>query len=252
MRIFAISLFLLLFAHQSSAETVRLTVYDDGMSCPGECDAHVVFHPSMNGTEFAHDPATPKTPYLKCTNGAQCEICFSSGKQQCLTVLYRGAGPTKNTFDLTPAFYDQACPTASTHPALESKCREIAKAAASLSGRINCIRETAHQQCKTLIDGETLKREADQPHFELCRKLGEAKFNATQVESKRRSNDCAYEATGTGGPNSKGTTWRKLLPGACRPGTFVGRDGLDCCNGNPSSDGPLGIECRGFYPKSKG
>src|SRR5687767_14716582 len=42
-------------------------------------------------------------------------------------------------------------------------------------------------------------------------------------------------------------TWKKLLPGVCRPGTFVGRNGLDCCSRNLSADGPLGAECIRFY-----
>jgi len=249
MRIAALFMVLLFNPYQGMAETLRLTVYDDGLSCPGGCDAHVVFHPSLNGTEYAHDPASQETPYSKCQDGAACEICCASGHQQCLTVLYRGAGPTAKTFDLAPAFYEQACPATSKPPALNAKCDEIAKAAASLSGRINCIREPAHQLCKVMIDLEAQRRETDQPQYDQCKKLGEAKFNATQIDSRRRSNNCAYEAKGTGGPNSKGTTWRKLLPGACRPGTFVGRDGLDCCNGNPISDGPLGLECKGLYPR---
>lgn len=236
---------------QSAAEAVRLTIYDDGMSCPGNCDAHVVLHPSLNGTEFAHAPATPKSPYSKCTDGAPCELCLVSGHQQCLSVMYRGAGPTLMTFDLTPAFYEQACPSASTIPLLQTKCNEISKAAAGLTGSVNCISEPANPLCKALMDAENRRRAEDQPLYEQCKTLGEAKFNAAQEQSKHRSNDCAYESKATGGPNSKGTTWRRLLPGACRLGTFVGRDGLDCCNGNPVSDGPLGLECRAFYAKDQ-
>jgi hypothetical protein len=48
--------------------------------------------------------------------------------------------------------------------------------------------------------------------------------------------------------NNNGTVNASLLPAACRDGTFVGRDGLDCCSGSVLHDGPLGTECRDFYP----
>lgn len=54
------------------AKTVRLTIYDDGISCPGNCDADVVFHKTLNGTEFAHAPSTPAAPYSKCPEPAAC------------------------------------------------------------------------------------------------------------------------------------------------------------------------------------
>ena len=167
-----------------------------------------------------------------------------------MTIMYRGAGPTLKTFDLTPRFYEQACPGAATHPSLQTKCKEIAKAAVGLANRTNCIRQPTISSCKGIIDAARQRQDADRPLFEQCKAQGQAKYNVARPEAERRSNDCAYEFKGTGGPNSKGTTWRKLLPGVCRPGTFVGHDGLDCCNGSLISDGPLGIECRDFYPKS--
>ena len=251
MRCFALSLILFTLgsplAH--STEGIRLTIYDDGLSCPGNCDAHVVFQSSLNGTEFAHAIATPKPPYSACKVDADCQICFSAGGQQCINVMYRSAGPTAMTFDLTPAFYEEACPKAKPFPALQSKCDEIAKGAAGLADRTNCIQDAAKPGCKSVVDAARLHQDEDRLLYDECKAKGEAKFNATRTKDKRRSNNCAYEFAGTGGPNSKGTTWRRLMPGACRPGTFVGRDGLDCCNGRPISDGPLGIECRGFYLK---
>ncbi len=29
------------------AGDAKLTIYDDGLSCPASCDSHVVFHPSL-------------------------------------------------------------------------------------------------------------------------------------------------------------------------------------------------------------
>src|SRR5258705_4506730 len=104
-----ISVALLVFSTPCHATTVRLTMYDDGLSCPANCDAHVVYHPSLDATEFAHAPSTPHAPYSRCSSGSECEVCFEDGHKQCLTVMYRGAGPTRNTFDFTPAFYEEVC-----------------------------------------------------------------------------------------------------------------------------------------------
>jgi hypothetical protein len=230
------------------AAEIRLTIYDDGLSCPGDCDAHVVFHPSLNGTEFAHDPATLTAPFAPCVNGKPCRICLESGGAQCLTVTFRGAGPSRMTFDLTPKFYEQACAGEVALPPLAAKCRELSRAAAGLAGRVNCLRTPEVPVCTARMATARAAQEADRPLFEQCKAEGEARFNAGRPVTEQRSNACAYERKGTGGPNSRGVTWRRLLPGACRPGTFVGRDGLDCCSGSPLADGPLGAECRAFYP----
>ena len=239
----------LLLPISAVAEDVRLTVYDDGISCPGDCDAHVVFHSTLNGTEFAHSPKSAAAPYAKCTTGSECTICFASGNGQCMKVMYRGSGPTPSTFDLTPKFYEENCPSSSKYAFLRDKCSELRKAAANLIGWTNCIRNPDDENCKIMIIEAQERQSTDRKLYEQCRAEGESKYNAGRPNADRRSEGCAYEFKGTGGPNSKGNTWRKLLPGVCRAGTFVGRDGLDCCNGNPSSDGPLGIECKIFYLK---
>lgn len=233
----------------ASAQEMRLTMYSDGLSCPGGCDAHVVFHPSVNGTEFAHAPATPVAPFAKCVENSECRICFSAAPAQCLTVMYRGAGPHRDAFDFTPAFYEDHCARPSIPTLLADQCRAFATAAAVLKGRPNCIRSPELPKCANVIDRAKALKSADQPQYDQCRAIGQVAFNKAHPAAARRSNDCAYEGKGTGGPNARGATWRKLLPGACRAGSFVGRDGLDCCSGSPLADGPLGIECRGFYPE---
>lgn len=230
------------------AATVRMTMYDDGKSCPGSCDAHVVFDPTMNGTEFAHLPSAKVKPFGACVKDSDCEICLESGLKQCLVVMYRGAGPSKNTFDLTPAFYQGRCALTDIPALLQTKCKELDKAASGLKDRINCIKDADNLACKALMNSARLKQRDDTVIYDKCRSEGEARFNKDKPKAQRRANACAYEFEGTGGPNSKGTHWRKLLPGACREGTYVGRDGLDCCSGNTLSDGSLGLECRAFYP----
>lgn len=134
----------------TAARTMRVTMYADGVSCPGGCDAHVVFRGSVNGTANAHAPDSTARPYQRCKSGQE------------------------------------------------------------------------------------------------CRRLRDDVFNRDRPPAQQRTHGCAYEMVGTG-RNSQGRTWKRLLPAACRDGTFVGRDGLDCCSGNPFADGALGVECRHFY-----
>ncbi len=244
-----IALLWLTFMNQAAAETVRLTIYDDGLSCPAGCDAHVVFHPMMNGTEFAHSPSNPALPYEKCSVGQKCTLCLESGAKQCLDAVYRGGGPTFKTFDFTPRFYQTACASIPEQPALAKKCDELKSAAVALTGRKNCIAEPETTGCKDIISEATSAQKTDRVEYQSCKSITEKKYNISKSPDKQRSLGCAYEANGTGGPNSKGTIWKRLLPGACRDGTFVGRDGLDCCSGITLADGPLALECSRFYPK---
>ena len=41
-------LLLSLFSSSSQAFTIRMTMYDDGRSCPANCDAHIVFDNALN------------------------------------------------------------------------------------------------------------------------------------------------------------------------------------------------------------
>ena len=247
MRILSAALAVLLcsLSSFSQAETIRLTIYSDGLSCPANCDSHVVFQDALNGTEFAHKPGTNTG---KCIRGEKCRICIESGGQQCLEVMYRGTGPGKKTFDFTPAFYKETCVSTPNQPALATKCFELKRAAKNFEDRINCIADPENAKCKQIIASANAKRELDLPKFKECLAVGEKTFNKDKANPEKRTHSCAYELIGTGGPNSKGTTWKKLLPGACRAGTFVGRDGLDCCSGYIFEDGPMDLECRGFYP----
>lgn len=242
----ALTIFLLLAADLFA---VKLTIYDDGFSCPANCDAHVVFHKTMNGTKHAHSPNSPPGRFDKCEPNTVCRICFDERAQECMNVMYRGGGPPANTFDFTPAFYEKHCAEPSIPPTLAAKCNALKADARTLDGRVNCIKNPEHAKCVELISTAKQRQAADRPIYEQCKRMGESQFNNGRPVSEQRSKDCAYEKRGTGGPNSRGVTWTRLLPGACRDNTFVGRDGLDCCNGSPLSDGPLGIECRGFYPK---
>lgn len=227
------------------AGEVSLTLYDDGLSCPADCDSHVVFHPAINGSVHAFDPDQQNE---KCIAGEQCRICFDHESMDCLDVTYRGTGPGSHTFDFTPAFYVSTCSKSDLPALLRAKCRSVERAAKRLEDKINCIADPAHRLCTTMMASSVEAKATDQIAYRDCVKVGQSAYNADKPATERRALRCAYEFERNGGPNSKGLRWRKLQPGACRTGTFVGRDGLDCCSGVLIADGPLGIECRIFYP----
>ncbi|MGI3448934.1 hypothetical protein C3433_20145 [Citrobacter freundii] len=227
------------------AEVKKITIYSDGVSCPGSCDAHVVFDKAMNGTEFAHKAGTK---YAACKKNEECHICFESGGKQCLDVMYRGNGPHANTFDFTPKFYQQVCAGTPVQLLLADACNNMRESAKNLERRINCIATPDDNKCNNIIVLAESARKLDIPKYEKCLQQGEHAYNQSVPPAEQRALNCAYELHGSG-INSKGKTWKKLLPAACRENTYVGRDGLDCCSGNTLTDGQLGLECKAFYPR---
>lgn len=238
----------LLIPANLSAEP-KLTLYDDGLSCPADCDSHVVFHLSMNGTRYAHKPMADGETYTKCVLDEICEICFDDAATECIPARYRGNGPGRDTFDLTPAFYNEWCVKDNLPESLLSSCNELRRAASKLVDRINCIKQPESPACAALMENAIEAKASDTVEYLACMESGENRYNEGRSDDLKRAHGCTYEYESKGGPNSKGMTWQRLLPGACRPGTFVGRDGLDCCSGETFLDGKLGLECRHFYPK---
>jgi hypothetical protein len=237
------------FIAPPQASNMIATMYDDGKSCPNNCDAHVVFNPKHNGTRNAFAPSSSRSAPTKCLIGQPCRICFSEAESSCLLATYRGGGPAIGRFDFTPAFYEENCPKPNLPAAFDRQCKNAQPAIATLKQKINCVAEPEHEKCKALM-AVVIKRKADDDVlYEECKSLGEKAFNRKHrtEPKKQRSNDCAYESRKTGGPNSKGERWRRLLDGACRPGTYAGKDGLDCCSGSLFAAATLGKECRSFF-----
>lgn len=230
------------------ARSMVATVYDDGKSCPGGCDAHVVFHRIHNGTRNAFDPASDRSAPRRCTVGQPCKICFSEDASSCMLATYRGGGPPVGRFDFTPAFFEENCPKPDLPSALALKCRSAQDAMPSLENRVNCVANPTHERCRALMDAAAKRKAADDELYAECQRLGEAAFNRRYRNQPRmqRSLNCSYERFGTG-RNSRGITWRRLLDGACRPGTYAGRDGLDCCTGSLYEAALLGRECAHFF-----
>jgi len=233
----------------SNAHELAPTIYDDGRSCPGDCDAHVVLNPTNNGTSHAHKPGTQSSPQ-RCANGRDCRICFGHTADSCMIVLYRGGGPPAGKLDFTPAFYKQFCGTVGIPSRLSEQCNALDRAV-SLQGydeRLNCVIDSSTPQCASVIGDAQTEYDADLEAYNECVRLGEASFNTAQPDvTTRRIYDCAYSQLKTGGPNRNGLRWHQLLPAACRPGTFVGRDGLDCCGGEPRVEAALHPECSPYY-----
>jgi len=237
------------FMAAPQARNMIATIYDDGKSCPNNCDAHVVFNPSHNGTRNAFDPSSSLDAPKQCAVGQPCKICFSSDASSCMLATYRGAGPAIGRFDFTPAFFEENCPKADLPVTFARQCRSAQPAIDRLKNRINCVANPGHEKCKALMEAVVRRKAADDVLYDECKRLGEAAFNQKYRNQPRmqRSNDCSYERLRTGGPNSRGERWRRLLDGACRPGTYVGRNGLDCCSGSLFAAAFLGSECMQFF-----
>lgn len=236
--------------YMSQVRNMLVTFYDDGKACPGGCDSHVVFDDSHNGTKNAFKPGSTRDRPEKCRVGETCMICFSAAADSCLEIMYRGSGPPVGKFDLTTTFLKENCERTDLPQILRSECRALQPRVEVLKRNINCFEEPDNVKCRVLIADGNARQLKDTPVYDECLQLGEKKFNLKYAgqKSKQRSLGCSYEKFGTG-RNSRGTTWKKLLPGACRVGTYVGRDGLDCCSNNLYGAAKLGTECSAFFPK---
>ena len=230
-------------------KTMKLTIYNDGLSCPGGCDAHVVLNPADNGTRYAFSPDSSRGTPKKCVKGQACRICFGQADSSCMTTLYRGGGPPAGTFDFTPAFYAAECAKPSDPEALRRQCAALDQAVRQrgYDTRINCFSQPDHPKCGDILQKARAAQAADTPKRAQCLAIGEAAYNKKQSDPKeRRALDCNYSQLSLGGSGTR--TWRRLLPGACPAGAFVGQDGLDCCTADVRYAAHVHRECAQLYP----
>lgn len=241
------------------ASPMSLTTYDDGRSCPANCDAHVVFHRSHNGTANAFLPGDGRDPLGNrahagdhpCVAGKPCVVCFDDDVASCLVAVYRGNGPPPGRVDATPAFMRETCGKPSPPAAVATECTRLTRAAADLERRINCIANPAHPECHSRMAAAEAARAADEPELARCRRSGVEAYNAAQPDPTLHRSPhagCEYYLNRRK-TNSHGTTWMMLSPAACRSGTFVGPNGTDCCSGDVLQAAVDVAECRWFYPK---
>jgi hypothetical protein len=236
----------------ASAREMRLTIYDDGKSCPGNCDAHVVINPQDNGTRHAFRPDSNRTNPRPCIAGQICRICFGEAGNTCMAARYRGGGPPRGTFDFTPAFYNEHCNRADIPQGLRRQCAVLDAAVQNLGyrDRVNCFDKPDNNLCRDITAAARAAQQADTPKRDRCLSLGQAAYNQRQTDPReRRTNACNYTEERLGGPNRQGVRWRKLLPAACPEGTFVGRDGLDCCSSNLRFVASVHPECVRYFPR---
>jgi hypothetical protein len=239
---------LLLHLSCANARNMQLTGYDDGVSCPANCDAHVVMNPGDNATRYAHSPDSSRASPKLCVNGKECVICFGEADASCMSATYRGGGPDPGRFDFTPAFYQANCGRSDIPSALKAQCASLDKAAARLgyTKRTNCIATPTVDKCKQLIADAQLKQDADVVKRNSCLK-DETAYNKGQTDPKeKRTNECNYSLLLLGGSGRK--HWHLLLPAACRPGTYVDRFGLDCCSSDVRFAAANHPECLPFFP----
>jgi hypothetical protein len=236
--------------NDDSALLMTATIYDDGLACPGDCDAHVVFARTLNGTGNAYaPPASSRSAPQPCRRGDLCVICFGVNGDTCMEALFRGAGPPKGRFDFTPAFFDARCSETDLPAAFAAECDRLKSAISvgSYDRRINCLAEPGNDRCEDLIAAADRKRARDAADREKCLALGEAAYNAQQPDQNlHRTLGCNYFLNQKGS-NARGQTWFKLTPAACRPKTYVGRDGLDCCSSNLFAAAAFHPECRKYF-----
>lgn len=233
----------------ANARDITPTIYDDGLACPGNCDAHVVLHRQDNGSRYASLPSSTRSAPAACVAGQTCRVCFGDADDTCMETMYRGGGPPVGRFDFTPAFYAERCPQPTIPTALKRHCEQLDAAAGRLgyNARINCFEQRAHPSCREVMAAAEAGRQADLPKLTACTAEGQAAFNRRQTKSEdRRANNCAYSEMALG-RNSRGVTWRLLLPAACREGSYVGEFGTDCCSSDSRFAAHVHPECSIYF-----
>jgi hypothetical protein len=152
-------------------------------------------------------------------------------------------------FDFTPAFFEENCGRNDLPAPLAQICRSANPTVERLRTQINCFQHPAHPKCKDLMSEASRRKAVDDAVYDECKRMGEAAFNRKYINSPsmQRTNDCQYEKLRRGLNPRTGVRWRLLLDGACRPGTYVGKNGLDCCTGNLYQTALLGSECNLFF-----
>lgn len=241
------------FASNAVAHTIGVTMYDDGLSCPGNCDAHVVLNQGDNGSSHAFAVGSTAESPQPCRSGQICNICFDHSTESCLQVMYRGSGPPAGKFDFTPTFFAETCGQAGIPAALLRHCGHLDNMVVSrgYTTRANCFATPDHPSCGTVMTAAEQRKEVDSELRKQCLEMGQNTFNVAQNDpNMRRTHACNYSHLSLGGPNSNGDRWKMLLPGACRSGTYVGRDGLDCCSGDIRFAASIHPECTPYFPKN--
>jgi hypothetical protein len=199
---------------------LQATCYDDGASCPGGCDEHVVANNATNGTARFHAPGSTPGAWQDCRSGQDCEVCFGDDPADCLTVTYRGTGPDAGRADFTASFWEELCAVEDLPETLDDECDRIDAGSDALRA-ISCLEDPSAAGCEGLVPNAQ-ERAAAQQAVADC------------LAERDGSWRCYYQGPG-------GT----LSPGACENGA-VNSSGWDCCSGDAFHDACV-TGCGGYY-----
>ncbi len=199
---------------------LHATCYDDGDSCPGGCDAHVVANNATNGTARYHAPGSTPGNWQDCRRGQDCEVCFGDDPADCITVTHRGTGPDAGRADFTAAFWAELCALDNLPDTLDDECDRIEDGSDDLRA-VSCLEDPDAEGCE-----------------------GVAPTDAEIAATRQAVADCLAERNNSWrcyyqGPN--GT----LSPGACENGA-VNSSGWDCCSGDRFHDACV-TGCSRYY-----
>ena len=201
-------------------DELHATCYDDGASCPGDCDEHVVANNATNGTARFHAPGSTLGNWRNCRNGQDCEVCFGNDPADCITVTYRGTGPDAGRADFTAAFWEELCAVADLPDTTSDECDRIENGSDDLRA-VSCLEDPAAAGCAGVAP-TAAERAAAQQAVADC------------LAARNNSWRCYYQ-----GPN--GT----LSAGACDNGA-VNSSGWDCCSGDRFHDACV-TGCSDYY-----
>lgn len=243
-----ILLSILLISFRSYAE-FKVTVYDDGLACPKNCDAHVVFSAVHNGTKHAFLPTSNYENPKKCVLDDVCTICFSSDEKSCIDSMYRGNGPHKKRFDFTLNFFKKVCSDNDLPKQIHKKCIELKRNSVFLSNKLNCFLNKASIYCQEIMMKAKNRKALDVPLYEECKLIGANKFNKKHNSEMHRTSDCAYSKKSR--ILSNGSKYKPLLDGACKNDEYVGKYGLDCCSKDTMKSAIDIAECGIYFLDNK-
>ena len=199
---------------------LQATCYDDGASCPGGCDEHVVANNASNGSARFHAPGSSAGNWQDCRNGQDCEVCFGNDPADCITVTYRGTGPDAGRADFTASFWEELCAVQGLPDALDDECDRIEGGSDGLRA-VSCLEAPDAAGCEGVAPSAEERQAARQAVAECL---------AERDDSWR----CHYQgANGT------------LSAGSCENGA-VNSSGWDCCTGDRFHDACV-TGCGDYY-----
>ncbi len=205
-------------------DELHATCYDDGDSCPGGCDAHVVANGRTNGTARYHAPGSSPGDWQDCRNGQDCEVCFGDDPDDCITVTHRGSGPDAGRADFTASFWAELCAVNDLPEELDEQCDHIEQNSERLDA-VSCLENPSYPGCEDLVPSEEEVAAARQA-VEDC------------LERENGNWRCHYR--GRNGTLSQGT---------CENGA-VNSSGWDCCTGDRFHDACV-TGCGRYYVEAQ-